>query len=117
MNSRQSKLSFQVLNDGIMGGTTGATIELLERTLDRQRVQKRRGHCDQAEIDASDLRAGAGLVLAGLAARGRTRVYGIRHIDCGYENLVNKLAAVGASIWREDASGKRVEGDAPWASD
>ena len=70
-----------------------------------------------AEIDASDLRAGAGLVLAGLAARGRTRVYGIRHIDRGYENLVNKLAAVGASIWREDSSGERVEGDAPWASD
>ncbi|MFM7321571.1 MAG: UDP-N-acetylglucosamine 1-carboxyvinyltransferase [Armatimonadota bacterium] len=69
-----------------------------------------------ADVEASDLRAGAGLVLAGLAARGRTRVYGIRHIDRGYENLVAKLAAVGASIWREDAAGNPVREELQWVS-
>ncbi len=70
-----------------------------------------------ASVEATDLRAGAGLVLAGLAATGTTRVYGIGHIDRGYERLTEKLAAVGASIWREDAGGTRVDEEAAWASD
>jgi UDP-N-acetylglucosamine 1-carboxyvinyltransferase len=53
-----------------------------------------------APVMASDLRAGAALVLAGLAAEGETRVQRIYHIDRGYEHLVEKLTAVGAHICR-----------------
>ncbi len=53
-----------------------------------------------APVMASDLRAGAALVLAGLAARGVTRVQRVYHIDRGYERLVEKLASVGARIAR-----------------
>jgi UDP-N-acetylglucosamine 1-carboxyvinyltransferase len=54
-----------------------------------------------APVMASDLRAGASLVLAGLAARGATHVQRIYHLDRGYENMEAKLAAVGARIRRE----------------
>ncbi|URA10231.1 UDP-N-acetylglucosamine 1-carboxyvinyltransferase [Thermospira aquatica] len=53
-----------------------------------------------AAIMASDLRAGAGLVLAGLAARGKTEVLRIYHIDRGYEHFEEKLRALGADIER-----------------
>lgn len=53
-----------------------------------------------APVMASDLRAGAALVLAGLAAEGETRVQRIYHIDRGYEHLADKLSAVGARIRR-----------------
>ena len=53
-----------------------------------------------APVMASDLRAGAALVLAALAARGETRVQRIYHVDRGYEHLADKLTAVGASIRR-----------------
>lgn len=54
-----------------------------------------------APVSASDLRAGAALVLAGLAAEGVTEVGNIHHIDRGYHNLVGKLGNLGADIWRE----------------
>jgi len=53
-----------------------------------------------ASIMASDLRAGAGLVLAGLAARGKTEVLRIYHIDRGYEHFEEKLRGLGARIER-----------------
>ncbi len=53
-----------------------------------------------ASIMASDLRAGAGLVLAGLAAKGKTEVLRIYHIDRGYEHFEEKLRALGADIQR-----------------
>jgi UDP-N-acetylglucosamine 1-carboxyvinyltransferase len=53
-----------------------------------------------APVMASDLRASAALVLAGLAARGRTEVSRIYHLDRGYERLENKLGALGARIKR-----------------
>lgn len=53
-----------------------------------------------AVVMASDLRASAALVLAGLAARGTTRVDRVYHIDRGYEKIEQKLAAVGADIRR-----------------
>ena len=62
-----------------------------------------------ADVEASDLRAGAAMVLAGLAAQGTTRIFSVHHIDRGYERLAQKLAAVGANIWREDEYGNRVE--------
>ncbi len=49
---------------------------------------------------ASDLRASASLVLAGLAARGESEVLRIYHLDRGYEHIENKLNAVGACIKR-----------------
>ena len=55
-----------------------------------------------ALVKATDLRAGAALVVAGLAAKGTTTVTELRHIDRGYENLENKLIALGADIKRVD---------------
>jgi UDP-N-acetylglucosamine 1-carboxyvinyltransferase len=55
---------------------------------------------DGAELTASDLRGSAALVLAGLAARGRTRVEQIAWLDRGYERLDQKLASLGARIER-----------------
>lgn len=56
-----------------------------------------------AEVTATDLRAGAALILAGLAAEGRTEVSGVEHIDRGYEGIVDKLAALGADIVRRES--------------
>ncbi|MEC7584077.1 MAG: UDP-N-acetylglucosamine 1-carboxyvinyltransferase [Planctomycetota bacterium] len=53
-----------------------------------------------AQVMASDLRASAGLVLAGLAARGHTDVRRVYHIDRGYERIEQKLQQVGADIER-----------------
>jgi len=55
-----------------------------------------------APVMASDLRASAALVLAGLAARGTTRVNRIYHIDRGYERIDEKLRALGAEIERKE---------------
>lgn len=54
-----------------------------------------------APVMASDLRASAGLVLAGLAARGKTSISRIYHLERGYENIEKKLEGLGAKIWRE----------------
>ncbi len=62
------------------------------------------GRLTGAEVYASDLRAGAALVLAGLAAEGETVVGDIHHVDRGYEGLETKLSALGADITREGAS-------------
>jgi UDP-N-acetylglucosamine 1-carboxyvinyltransferase len=61
---------------------------------------KGKGGLSGAAVMASDLRASAALVLAGLAAKGITQVLRIYHLDRGYENLVGKLRAVGARIGR-----------------
>ena len=53
---------------------------------------------------ASDLRASAALVLAGLAAEGTTWIQRIYHLDRGYEKLEKKLAKLGASVGRENES-------------
>ena len=58
------------------------------------------GKLSGASVMASDLRAGAVLVLAGLAAEGETTVLRVYHIDRGYEYIERKLNAVGASIVR-----------------
>ena len=52
-------------------------------------------------VEATDLRCGACLVVAGLMAEGITEIHNIYHIDRGYENLDGKLKALGANIWRE----------------
>jgi UDP-N-acetylglucosamine 1-carboxyvinyltransferase len=53
-----------------------------------------------ATVMATDLRASASLVLAGLAARGRTEILRIYHLDRGYEHLAEKLRGVGANVQR-----------------
>lgn len=54
-----------------------------------------------APVMASDLRASAALVLAGLVASGRTDVHRIYHLDRGYEKIEAKLNRLGAKVWRE----------------
>jgi UDP-N-acetylglucosamine 1-carboxyvinyltransferase len=56
-------------------------------------------------VQASDLRASAGLVLAGLVASGETIIERVYHIDRGYEGIVEKLRGVGADIERVHGSG------------
>ncbi len=63
-------------------------------------VRGDRGGLSGAEVMATDLRASASLVLAGLVAKGETRVNRIYHLDRGYEKLEEKLASLGADIQR-----------------
>jgi UDP-N-acetylglucosamine 1-carboxyvinyltransferase len=53
-----------------------------------------------ARVRASDIRAGAALVLAGLVADGETEVLGARHVDRGYDDLAGGLQSLGANVWR-----------------
>lgn len=62
-----------------------------------------------AEVAATDLRAAAALILAGLVAEGHTRVTQLKHLDRGYVNLVGKLAALGADIVRVDEFDNVIE--------
>ncbi len=54
-----------------------------------------------APVMASDLRASACLVLAGLAAKGTTAISRIYHLERGYENIEQKMQGLGAKVWRE----------------
>jgi len=54
-----------------------------------------------ARVTATDLRASAALVVAGLMAEGHSTILRARHLDRGYEKLESKLAGLGAQIWRE----------------
>ncbi len=62
-----------------------------------------------AAVAATDLRAGAALVVAGLSAAGRTEISGVRYIDRGYEALVEKLRLLGADISRAAVPERSVE--------
>jgi UDP-N-acetylglucosamine 1-carboxyvinyltransferase len=53
-----------------------------------------------APVRAHDIRAGAAMVVAGLAAEGATTIAGVRHIDRGYDDLVGRLRGIGAEIER-----------------
>lgn len=55
-----------------------------------------------AQVNAIDLRAGAAVVIAGLAAEGKTEVSNVKYIDRGYEDFVGKLQRLGADIFRVD---------------
>lgn len=59
-----------------------------------------------AKVTASDLRAGASLVIAGLIASGLTEISGVDHIERGYEQLEAKLRGLGVRIWRQSAEGE-----------
>ncbi|MGH9296328.1 MAG: UDP-N-acetylglucosamine 1-carboxyvinyltransferase, partial [Acidimicrobiales bacterium] len=56
-----------------------------------------------ARVRATDIRAGAALVIAGLVAEGETEVAGAEHVDRGYEDLAGRLRALGADVERLDS--------------
>ena len=56
-----------------------------------------------AQVMASDLRASAGLILAGLAAEGETQINRVYHLERGYERIEDKLQSLGAIVRREPA--------------
>jgi UDP-N-acetylglucosamine 1-carboxyvinyltransferase len=74
----------------------GADIEVEGNTA----VVKGVSHLEGAAVMATDLRASAGLVLAGLIARGTTVVDRVYHLDRGYECIEEKLSRLGARIRR-----------------
>jgi UDP-N-acetylglucosamine 1-carboxyvinyltransferase len=75
----------------------GAEIKVSGRTAGVKGVRSLSG----AQVQATDLRASASLVLAGLAAEGITQVHRVYHLDRGYDRLEEKLARLGARIKRE----------------
>ena len=76
----------------------GATITTADRSANIEGPAKLVG-CD---VRATDLRAGAAMILAGLVAEGETRISDLHHIDRGYEDIVEKLKNLGADIERVD---------------
>jgi UDP-N-acetylglucosamine 1-carboxyvinyltransferase len=74
----------------------GADISVEGRTAVVQGVSKLVG----APVSATDLRAGAALIIAGLAAEGTTEIESIEYIDRGYEDVVEKITALGGNIKR-----------------
>lgn len=76
----------------------GAEINVEGKTLIIEGKKKLFG----APVRCPDLRAGAALVIAALAAEGTTEIYDIKYIDRGYEDFENKLRQLGASIIREE---------------
>ena len=76
----------------------GAQIRIQGQTAIVTGVQRLQG----AAVQATDLRGGAALVVAGLQARGVTRVEQIHHIERGYADIVGDLSGLGACIYRED---------------
>ncbi|MDN5331284.1 MAG: UDP-N-acetylglucosamine 1-carboxyvinyltransferase [Tepidanaerobacteraceae bacterium] len=76
----------------------GAKIKIEGRSAIIEGVENLTG----APVKATDLRAGAALILAGLAAEGKTIVLNAHHVDRGYENIVEKLRNLGGKIERAD---------------
>ena len=74
----------------------GAQIDVQGGTAKVTGVERMKG----APVMATDLRASVSLILAGLAAKGETRVNRVYHLDRGYERLVEKLSGVGAKVER-----------------
>ncbi|EXJ24035.1 UDP-N-acetylglucosamine 1-carboxyvinyltransferase [Alkalibacterium sp. AK22] len=62
-------------------------------------------HLEGAEVEASDLRAGACLVVAGLIAEGQTVIGGVDNILRGYDHIVEKLTSLGADIYSKESAG------------
>lgn len=74
----------------------GANIKIDGRTAVIEGVDELTG----CEVKATDLRAGAALILAGLIAKGRTEISDLYHIDRGYTNIEEKFSKLGAKIYR-----------------
>lgn len=67
-----------------------------------------REHLTGAPVHATDLRAGAAMVIAGLMAKGVTEIYNLKYIDRGYEDLEAKFKSLGAQIARRNTEAKKV---------
>jgi UDP-N-acetylglucosamine 1-carboxyvinyltransferase len=78
----------------------GATIEVIDER--RARITGP-APLHGARVEIADLRAGATLILAALAAEGESTITGIEHVDRGYEQIEAKLVALGAQIHRAEA--------------
>ncbi len=72
----------------------GANIKIEGRTSVIEGVKRLTG----AQVTAMDLRGGAALTLAGMVAKGTTRISGVEHINRGYENFIGKLRSIGVDI-------------------
>lgn len=81
----------------------GARVRVEGRTAIVEGVQSLYG----APVEATDIRAGAALILAGLSAEGETTIYCLDHVQRGYEKLEQKLLALGANV-RSERSGTAV---------
>jgi UDP-N-acetylglucosamine 1-carboxyvinyltransferase len=76
----------------------GAQITVVGRTAVVEGV----AHLSGAAVRATDLRAGAALIIAGLVAEGETEIADLKHIERGYERAVEKLSSIGAQLRRVD---------------
>jgi UDP-N-acetylglucosamine 1-carboxyvinyltransferase len=74
------------------------------RTNGHHAVVRGVGRLSGAPVRAHDIRAGAAMVVAGLAAEGETVISGVHHVDRGYDDLVGRLRSVGAAIERVPGS-------------
>lgn len=75
----------------------GADIKVIDKTAIIKGVKELTG----ADVKATDLRASAAMVIAGLVADGITKIHNIYHLDRGYEHIDTKLKNIGANLWRE----------------
>jgi UDP-N-acetylglucosamine 1-carboxyvinyltransferase len=94
-----------VVTENIFGGRFKYVAELSRMGADitvegHHAVIRGRDFLQGATVRAPDIRAGAALVLAGLAAQGETTVLDARHVDRGYEDFAGKLAGIGANVKR-----------------
>ena len=80
----------------------GGNVKIEDRVAIIEGVERLSG----APVTATDLRAGAALIVAGLSAEGVTEISNIEHIDRGYEEIEQKLIGLGADIERIDENGK-----------
>ena len=76
----------------------GANVRVIERSAIITGVN----HLVGARVNATDLRAGAALIVAALGADGVTEIYDIYHVERGYENMEDKLRSLGADIRKVD---------------
>ena len=83
----------------------GASIQVDDKTAVVEGVD----HLTGAPIQACDLRAGAALVIAALAAQGESEISCVQYIERGYEDIVTKLQGLGATIRAVEVPGESEE--------
>ena len=93
-----------LVTEGVYGANRFKYVDELKRlgahiqVDDKTAVVEGVDHLTGAPIQATDLRAGAALVIAALAAQGESRITGVSYIERGYEDIIEKLRALGADI-------------------
>ena len=104
-----------LLNETIFSGRFMYAMEMVRlganlRVADRQVFIKGVKGYQGAPVDAPDLRAGAALILAGMAGQGETLISGVHFIDRGYQKLEERLTSLGANITRLEQPGLATSG-------